>query len=129
MAKDERADDGLELSRFTVLLGLLFAWRPLPDLSDALDKRRRTTDVHRRFRKHARGLLIATALLLARAYISLIVDATQSTPDWPYFQWLFPATSVASLGWSWLQAQLAAQGVFSLYYKIARVTFADHGIA
>ena len=64
--------------------------------------------------------------MLARAYVALFLDVTGKTLDFPGAQFIVQPMSGWSCFWSWLQAQIAAQGLFEIYYQIARITAADH---
>ena len=119
MAKDVPVDEAL--SRSARLWMLVLGWWPFPELS--YKKQRRSTKAVRMFRTYAVRALIVNAVLLVRAYVSVFLDATHTTLDFlpdTVRQFIFPPTSCASVAWSWFQAQLAAQGLFGIYYKLAK---------
>jgi hypothetical protein len=89
------------------------------DESQQQNSRTRSGDLHN-------WSLAFNALLLFRAYVSCALTVTGTKMDLVntdvqvIVDALLPPTSGTSLAWSWLQAQIAAQGLFAFYYKLAK---------
>ena len=121
MSKRARADG------VNPLVFLLFGWFwiPKPDVvcapGERMDKRFRTTGLAYEFWWYATKILAVNALLLIRAYVAVILQATHTTFESEVVPYLFPQAPWHSLVWSIVQAQLAAVGLFTIYYKIVKV--------
>lgn len=114
--------------RLWFLWWLVFArWR-FPNFAVIYDKRHNTTKLHIQVCKIARSMIWGNGLLLARAYASLFAGLILQRTSWELNPWveriLAPSSnaylSVASLGWSYLQAQLLGYGLWKIY-KLTRL--------
>ena len=127
MAKDAPEDE--PLSRAARLWMLLFGVWSFPKVCRrevGLDGRKPAAKLANAFRRSAYWSLAFNALLLFRAYVSCALTVTGTKMDLVntdvqvIVDALLPPTSGTSLAWSWLQAQIAAQGLFAFYYKLAK---------